>query len=520
MPATVSAILVTWNGRERVAGALESLRSQGRGPDEVLVVDNGSRDGTPDLVARDFPEAQLLRNAENRGFAGAVNQAAAAATGEWLVLLNDDARAEPGLVGELLRVGEGTGAACVAARILDETGRLLDFAGGVLNYAGHGWHPGEGLPDPGGHVEGRRLLFACGAALAVRREAFLSSGGFDPDYVAYFEDVDLGWRLNLLGHAVVLAPGAVARHRARSTSSGLALSQRLVLYERNALATITKNYEEATLARALPAALLSLAARTAATGAPLAESFAFGATDPGRLAVPRVALSGAVAMDLYAEALPRLLQRRADLQARRRVADRELFALFGEPLRLHGLAPESDRAAAAIQEAFGIPGLIRGMPVPVPVPVPGPARPEPAPPDSLVSIVILTLEGWPRLRECLLSLRALDWPRERLETVVVDNGSRDGTADRVAREFPEVRLVRNATNLGFAGPNSRAAASARGDLVLFLNDDARLASDALRRLVEASAAPGVAAVSALVLTEDGSRVDFAGGEANFEGKGW
>src|SRR5439155_7651017 len=97
------------------------------------------------------------------------------------------------------------------------------------------------------------LLFACGGSMLVQRDVFLAVGGFDPDYFAFFEDVDLGWRLWLLGYRVTLTPSAITYHRHHGTTNVIPNHRVHVLYERNALYTIYKNYDEEHLDRILPA---------------------------------------------------------------------------------------------------------------------------------------------------------------------------------------------------------------------------------------------------------------------------
>jgi len=101
-----------------------------------------------------------------------------------------------------------------------------------------------------------------------------------------------------------------------------------------------------------------------------------------------------------------------------------------------------------------------------------------------VSVIVLNWNGRDHLRECLRSLEALDYPEEKLEIVVLDNGSTDGSTDYVRQTHPRVKLIQNKDNLGFAGPNNVAAAEARGDCLAFLNNDMRVREDWLRRLVE------------------------------------
>src|SRR5262249_47280094 len=158
-----------------------------------------------------------------------------ASSSECLALLNTDMAVEPDWLTELVSAYvPDEGYRCVAGVILDWSGERLDFADGVVNYYGFGEQVGFDRPLPDVAIPaGRELLFACGGSMLVQREAYLAVGGFDPEYFAYFEDVDLGWRLWLAGHRVRLAARARVRHRHHGTSGGMPSYQRRLLYERN-----------------------------------------------------------------------------------------------------------------------------------------------------------------------------------------------------------------------------------------------------------------------------------------------
>ena len=197
--------------------------------------------------------------------------------------------------------------------MLDWDGVRVDFGGAAMNFHGHGAHRGWNQPyvaDPGAEPE--PALFGCGGALAVDRRRFLAAGGFDPDYFAYFEDVDLGWRLWVLGERVVYVPAAIAYHRHRG--SGMDPVRWRFLLERNALASVVKNYDDANLAHVLPAARELLAAR-------------------GRLASDAERRAFADAAETLDARRPALDVARAAIQARRRRADAEILPLFREPFR-------------------------------------------------------------------------------------------------------------------------------------------------------------------------------------------
>lgn len=236
-----SVIVVTHAGAEHLDDSLESLaRYADRSDVEVILVDNASVDGCADGVARRYPWARVVRSQRNLGFAGGVHLGVAAAVGDVLVLLNDDAAAEPGFVEEHVEcLGSHPEAAASAGRLVSWDGARHDFLGGQVTFDCHAFQVGQGWPV--GELElpsnGAPMPFACGGNMAIRQSDWKETGGFDGTLFAYFEDVDLGWRLWAEGRQVVAAPAAVARHRGAATSARLGDFGRGVLYERNALRT-------------------------------------------------------------------------------------------------------------------------------------------------------------------------------------------------------------------------------------------------------------------------------------------
>src|SRR5581483_8747886 len=134
-----------------------------------------------------------------------------------------------------------------------------------------------------------------------------------------------------------------------------------------------------------------------------------------------------------------------------------------------------------------------------------------------VSFVIVTCDRRELLAGCLESIAALDYPGDRVEIVVYDNGSRDGTRDWLARARRDVRVVAGTANAGFAAPNNRAADVAAGRLLCLVNNDDRVGPDFLRELVDARAATGAACVGARALSADGTAIEFDGGTMSFYG---
>jgi GT2 family glycosyltransferase len=230
----VSVIIPSWNGAVLLASALESLNRQTFVDFEVVVVDNGSSDGTVEMLGRAHPAARLVELGENRGFAAAVNSGISAALGDIIVLMNNDTEAEPGWLEALVRaIDESPRAGSIASRMLafSDPGRI-DSAG--VQFGLYASQIGEGAPDGAWFDEPREVFAACAGAAAYRRRALDEVGGFDERYFAYFEDVDIGARLQLAGWRCMYAPGAVIRHHGSATSNRVP-GRKFYLLMRNSL---------------------------------------------------------------------------------------------------------------------------------------------------------------------------------------------------------------------------------------------------------------------------------------------
>lgn len=230
----VSVVIPTWNGRDLLAAALASLRRQTLESFETVVVDNGSSDGTHELLTREHRDVRQVNLAENRGFAAAVNAGIAAAAGDVIVLMNNDTEAAPGWLEALVRAMDtNPDAGSVASRMLAYSApRRIDSAGVQLGlYASQ---IGEGAQDGPWFDQPREVFAACAGAAAYRRAALDDVGLFDERYFAYFEDVDLGARLQLAGWRCVYAPDAVIHHHGSATSNRIP-ARKFYLLMRNSL---------------------------------------------------------------------------------------------------------------------------------------------------------------------------------------------------------------------------------------------------------------------------------------------
>ncbi len=271
MIRSVSVAVLSWNGRhhlEQCLPALEAQRDPGV-PWEVLVLDNGSTDGSADWLRTHHPRVRLVESRRNLGFCAGNNRLVAEATGDAVAFLNNDTRPEPGWLAALVDALRAAPAevAAVSGLILDWEGERLDFARGVMTFDGHAFQLGfrrrlDRLRGGEIPADGAELFFACGGNMLVRKQSFLSAGGFDADYFAYLEDVDLGWRLWAGGERVTFARDAAVRHRSGATSDLLGLYHRGFLFERNAFLTAYKNFEAGLWERVMPAVLLTFNSRT------------------------------------------------------------------------------------------------------------------------------------------------------------------------------------------------------------------------------------------------------------------
>ena len=218
----VTVVIVNWNSWDILSRCLEKLQAQTFRDFKVLVVDNASdRPAPADLFSR-HPGISLIQNQANLGFAAANNQAIRSPdAAEWLALLNPDAFPEPDWLERLVDAArENPDCAMFASRqLMDGDLALLDGDGDVYNISGLVWRAGHGRrADAAGQP--REVFSPCAAAALYRRDALVAAGGFDEDFFCYVEDVDLGFRLRLLGHRCLLVPAAVVHHIGSATTGG------------------------------------------------------------------------------------------------------------------------------------------------------------------------------------------------------------------------------------------------------------------------------------------------------------
>lgn len=253
----ISVIVVNWNGAAHLRRCLAALRAQRFRDFETIVVDNGSSDGSAEIVAREFPECRLLRQDTNLGFAAANNLGVRAARGAWVALLNNDAFPEPDWLTELVRATEEHPrySGFASCQLSDADARVLDGAGDAYHASGLAWRLGLGEAYGPPWDQPREVFAPCAAAALYRRDAFLEAGGFDEAFFCYFEDVDLAFRLALRGARFLYLPRAFVRH-VGSASIGQKSDLARYLGHRNLVWTFLKNMPPALFWRFLPGHIL------------------------------------------------------------------------------------------------------------------------------------------------------------------------------------------------------------------------------------------------------------------------
>ena len=296
-----SIVIVSWNGRQYLEPCLNAVAAQQGVGAETIVVDNGSTDDTATFVRERFPWVRLVALAENRGFAGGNNAGARDARGRFLVLLNNDTVPEPGWLAALLRGRESGGPNALASSriVYMHDPRVIDSAGdGLLRWGGafkrHHGATIEAAPESG------EVFGVCGAACVIPRAVFAELGGFDEDFFASHEDVDLSYRARLLGYPCLYVADAIVRHHGSAT---LGRISPFAVYhgQRNLEWMYFKNTPGSLLVRTLPGHLVYTAA-----------------------AAVHFARAGMLAPFLRAKwsalvGLPHLLRKRAQVQRTRRV---------------------------------------------------------------------------------------------------------------------------------------------------------------------------------------------------------
>ncbi|MGD0854892.1 MAG: glycosyltransferase family 2 protein [Dehalococcoidia bacterium] len=245
----ISIIIVNWNGKKFLPICLSSLAALDYPRDkvEVILVDNASTDGSQAYISNSYPAIKIILLDKNYGFCKPNNEGAKAAAGEYLVFLNNDTEVTHGWLHELVRPTlEDAEVISVASKMLYYDRRdTINTAGGKIAIIGGGFYRGYGVKDGPAYNEPGYTGFGCAAGVLVKKDFFLSIGGFDEDHFAACEEHDLGWKAWLYGYKVAYAPDAVMYHRQSGTfgTRSNADTGKVFLNTRNRLFNIVKNLD-------------------------------------------------------------------------------------------------------------------------------------------------------------------------------------------------------------------------------------------------------------------------------------
>ena len=245
--ARLSVVILNWNGRRHLERYLPSVVAHTEGDAEVVVADNGSTDDSLQWLRLNYPDVRVIRLDRNYGFAGGYNRALREVASEYVLLLNSDVEVTAGWWQPLVEVLDTeSDVAAVAPKLLADMERTkfeyAGAAGGFIDYLGYPFCRGRILSnveeDRGQYDNRRDIFWASGAAMCCRREVFESLGGFDEDFFAHMEEIDLQWRMQLAGWRIVVEPKSVVYHLGGGTLP--ASSRKIFLNHRNNLAMLFK----------------------------------------------------------------------------------------------------------------------------------------------------------------------------------------------------------------------------------------------------------------------------------------
>jgi GT2 family glycosyltransferase len=252
----ISVIVVNHNGRRWLEPCLSALTGQAADATEIILVDNGSSDGSAELVRERFPGVRLHDAPTNLGFAAGNNAGARLARGRYLVFLNNDTVPAPGWLAALTRTlaADPTIGLATSRIVYMDDPSIIDSAGDGYLRAGGAFKRFHGQPARLAE-QSSEVFGACGAACMIVRDVFELLGGFDEDFFMVYEDVDLSFRARLAGYRCIYVADAVVQH-AGSASLGR-LSKAAVFYgQRNLEWTYVKNMPWPLLLRSLPSHVL------------------------------------------------------------------------------------------------------------------------------------------------------------------------------------------------------------------------------------------------------------------------
>jgi len=249
----VEVLILNFNGRRRLKTCLDSVLATHYPNLCVVLVDNGSTDGSVDFVRKNYPSIKIIANKRNLGFAKGYSSAVRISHAPYLVFLNNDVEVDKNWLRELICCLEEPNVAATTSKLLFfDDRKKINACGGIMDKYGCSLNRGNGELDLGQYDKIEEVFYAVGAAMAVKRSVLNKVGFFDEDYFSYWEDVDWSWRARLLGYKILYVPSSVVYHKWRGSLKGAINLRHIYNLERYRLATLLKNFSFKTLFFLIP----------------------------------------------------------------------------------------------------------------------------------------------------------------------------------------------------------------------------------------------------------------------------
>lgn len=248
----ISILIINYNGKKYLNNCLRSILNTNYSNFEVCLVDNCSDDDSIRFVKEHYPEVKIIKYDKNYGFALACNKAIREIDSDYFIILNNDVAVDKDWIIEFFKYFDSDEkiAALTSKIFFMKNNGQINSCGGLIDRYGFGLNRGNGEIDNGEFIDPQEVFYAVGTSMIIKRSAWLDVGEFDPDYFAYFEDLDWSWRARLKGYKILFIPTSVVYHHWRGSFSKRDIV--IYYYTRNRLTTLIKNYSSSSLFEILP----------------------------------------------------------------------------------------------------------------------------------------------------------------------------------------------------------------------------------------------------------------------------
>ena len=250
-----SIIILNYNGKNFLQDCIDSIIKETNSSYEIIVVDNNSPDKSGELFSKKFPEIKFILNEHNVGVPEGLNIGIRNASGDFVVLLNNDLIVMPNWLENFFKAYDKTGDALYQPKSLKfKDPSILDGTGCMINIFGFGFARDKGLKDEGKYTEQEEISYASGTCMFAPKKIFDEIGYFDPTFFAYHEELDLGWRARIFGYRSYYVPQTIIHHY--GSAHWKWSPQVFYLLERNRWLVLLKNYSTKTLLKLLPSLII------------------------------------------------------------------------------------------------------------------------------------------------------------------------------------------------------------------------------------------------------------------------